>query len=404
MVGACQADATVPFGGSHTVLMTESKDPGHPRRASSAACRRASRKVKHGHLVLHESSYESSETPSPAPFDALTSSAQTCTHMTVMIPTPPRLLPLVMPEPPEEAARKLMWEEARRIYERILAETGAPPKWELLMRDRRFREIVEAENERIQRKASAELTARWAKEAALQREIEEQLKREQLERRRVERVRREIRLWALTPKGELAESMGTKQELDALEAPKNPNTDEGWMYHVTAFGNLLGIYNQGLIPVLGGTNLGACNLVELLPSDKQPKLPKNVKNVQQLAEDSRTHSKDRIAASTNRLLSGTYINQREDVASQIPGQPLGYFSVMLRFRNRYTNSGHSKHNRWIKDPMDARARLLIDTRIPVLDIEVLTSEGWIPLRRLNIGIVRQLISDTGGYDPDSLKK
>jgi hypothetical protein len=83
---------------------------------------------------------------------------------------PPAYLP--------EEERKRMETEAREYERRCWVETGAPPKWDLLLRaDPKFAAAVRAEAERIYRQAMAELTAYWARQAQLMREIEEEAKR-----------------------------------------------------------------------------------------------------------------------------------------------------------------------------------------------------------------------------------
>lgn len=294
---------------------------------------------------------------------------------TVVLPRPVKPVPLVIPEPWWIVEQEKLWEEARRLWLKILAETGAPPGWETLMRNPGFRKIVDEIEHRARRRAEMELAERWWRERAVYLRVMEYL--------RHERLRRALRMWFLTPEGRLAQSMSAQQERQAIGAPSNPNTAEGWMYHVTSFSNLPGIIENGLDPALGGSDRGSSELAKDYPPEK---LPRGVNSPEELRDLSKKHSQQVVAASNNRLLTATYINQREDMAESQVGQPIGNFSVLLRFRNRREYFG-----RWEKDPMDARARLLRSTPIPVMDIECLTSEGWVPLARLDLSFLARLL-------------
>jgi hypothetical protein len=86
---------------------------------------------------------------------------------------------LKLPEDLSAKERQQMEADAREYERRCWVETGAPPKWDLLLRaDPEFAKAVEEEGERIYREAKAEVASRERREAELQLRLVAELKRE----------------------------------------------------------------------------------------------------------------------------------------------------------------------------------------------------------------------------------
>lgn len=105
-----------------------------------------------------------------------------------IVPSMPRPLPpgeehpkffLNLPADLSEDERRRLEAYAKEYERRCWVETGAPPKWDLLLRaDPAFAEAVRKEADRIYKQAMLELAAGRAKEDELQRRMSEELRRE----------------------------------------------------------------------------------------------------------------------------------------------------------------------------------------------------------------------------------
>lgn len=93
------------------------------------------------------------------------------------IATAPAPRPVIFPEDPSVVARKRMEAEARKYVEDYIRIHGTLPKWELFMKDPKFRAAVEAADAKVIREAEAEIFERVTKENELLRKLQKEQQR-----------------------------------------------------------------------------------------------------------------------------------------------------------------------------------------------------------------------------------
>lgn len=149
--------------------------------------------------------------------------------------TAPPPSPIVFPEDPSVVDRQRMEAVARKYVEDYIRIHGTLPKWELFMKDPKFRAVVEAADAKVIREAEVEIFERVTKENALLRKL-----RKEQQRRidalndaisdiatRIEKAEADLGKYKTDPNGyllilKLVTSLGAA--LDALAATA-PNVD-----------------------------------------------------------------------------------------------------------------------------------------------------------------------------------
>ena len=179
---------------------------------------------------------------------------------------------------------------------------------------------------------------------------------------------------------------------------KDQDNVEKFVFHLTSFRNLVnapddsmpGIMTTGLQPALGGGKGGACETSQVTANPT-------------MVSESQEHSKNRIAVNTGPSNVMLYVNQRLDYNTKQFGE--GLYSetdlverdpVLLRFR--LTKAQIDSMVVDPKHPKDRHVRLIQDIAVPREHIEALTSEGWWPVGKLDLGALKELMPNVKTLD------
>jgi hypothetical protein len=156
-----------------------------------------------------------------------------------------------------------------------------------------------------------------------------------------------------------------------------------FVFHVTSYRNLmkapddsaLGIMTVGLQPALGGGLGGACETSQVTANES-------------MVKESQEHSKNRIAVNTGPSNIMLYVNQRLAYNTKQFGEGLYTATdlverdaILLRFR--LTKEHIAAMVIDPKHPKDRHVRLIKNIPVSAHEIEVLTTEGWWPIGKLD---------------------